>query len=79
MVNAQEWLDREYPKEIRSRVYQIYLNEPSLEGKLDLKDFTNTKEYGVKVCISLSVDETKLTFKNKPKEAEIIKLIDAQE
>lgn len=70
MVKAQEWLDREYSKENRSEVKEIYLNKPSLEGGLDLGDFTY---YGsVRVYIFLSVDETKLTFKNKPKYTTII-------
>ncbi|CAG8750744.1 6388_t:CDS:2, partial [Racocetra fulgida] len=29
-----------YPKEKRSKIAEIYLNEPSLEGELDLEDFT---------------------------------------
>jgi hypothetical protein len=33
-------LDKNYPKEKRSEVKEIYLNEPSLEGELDLGDFT---------------------------------------
>ena len=40
MTNAQEWLDKNYPKNRRNEVYEIYLNEPSLEGELDLEDFT---------------------------------------
>jgi hypothetical protein len=32
-------LDREYPKEKRSEAEEIHLNEPSLEGELDLGDF----------------------------------------
>ncbi|CAI2184688.1 6048_t:CDS:2 [Funneliformis geosporum] len=39
--------------------------------ELDLGDFTY--EYGVKVYIYPQVDKTKLTFKNLPKDAKIIK------
>ncbi|CAG8539938.1 17038_t:CDS:2 [Racocetra persica] len=31
-VRAQEWLDRKYPKENRSEVEKIYLNEPKQQG-----------------------------------------------
>ncbi|KLL04384.1 MAG: HET domain protein [Mycoplasmataceae bacterium RV_VA103A] len=83
MVNAQEWLDKNYPKnncpkKERSEIYEIYLNEPSLSGELDLGDFTITWTQ-LKVYISLEVDETKLEIKNLPKKAEIIKLVNAQE
>jgi hypothetical protein len=38
MVNAREWLDQNYPKEIRNSVSEIYLKK-RLEGPLDLGDF----------------------------------------
>jgi len=38
-VNAQKWLDENYPKEKRSEMTEIYLNELGLIGELDLKDF----------------------------------------
>jgi len=41
MVNAQQWLDANYPKESREKITAIYLNEANLEGELDLSDFTN--------------------------------------
>ncbi|CAG8539774.1 137_t:CDS:10, partial [Ambispora leptoticha] len=67
-----------YPKKERSKVEKIYLTEPSLEGELDLGDFTyEFFSSGVKVYISPQLDETKLIFKNKPKGAEII-FLDAQ-
>jgi len=40
MVNAQEWLEKNYPKEKRTEIREIYLNEPILEGELDLVEFT---------------------------------------
>jgi hypothetical protein len=33
-------LDQNYPKENRSEVKEIHLNESSLEGEIDLGDFT---------------------------------------
>jgi len=41
MVNAQQWLDANYPKESREKIEEIHLNEANLEGELDLSDFTN--------------------------------------
>ncbi len=41
MVNAQEWLDRNYPKENRNEVREVYILEFNLEGELDLSDFKN--------------------------------------
>jgi len=76
MVNAQEWLDKEYPKGERAEIQKIYLNEPTLEGELDLGDFINKDD--IKVYISASVDEAKLIFKNSPGKSKIIKLIQAQ-
>lgn len=76
-MKNQDWLDQKYPdKERRKWIGEIYLNEPSLSGELDLSDFIN--EYGVKIYISLAVDETKLILKNLPESAKIIKLINAQ-
>ncbi|KLL04558.1 MAG: hypothetical protein MRERV_18c015 [Mycoplasmataceae bacterium RV_VA103A] len=72
---SQGWLDKNYPKEERSKVKEIYLDEPNLEGELGLGDFTYKE--GIKVLISLTVDETKLVFKNLPKKAEV-NLINAQ-
>ena len=37
MVNAQEWLDREYPKEERSKVEELVITGKGLEGELELK------------------------------------------
>jgi len=81
MVKAQEWLDANYPKEKRGEVKELYLNESSLIGVIDLEKFTYndfTYRHGVKVYISVCVDETKLDIKNQPEKAEIIKLVNAQ-
>jgi len=76
MVKVQEWLDQNYPKENRSEVKEIHLNESSLEGEIDLGDFTyewwGLAGQGLKVFISPQVNETKLTFKNKPEGTWII-------
>jgi len=55
-------LDRNFPKEERSKVEEIYINE-QLEGKLDLVDFTYS--YDVEIYISHYVDESKFEIKNK--------------
>jgi len=44
MVNAQKWLDANYPKEIRSEIKNLYIREKELEGLLDLSDFVNLEE-----------------------------------
>lgn len=74
-----------YPKEIRGEVKEIYLNEPDLEGELNLGDFTHEysdyrgKKCGVKISISPDLDESKLVFQNKPASAEIFKCVSSQE
>ncbi|CAI2161627.1 15279_t:CDS:2 [Funneliformis geosporum] len=62
--------DKNYPQEQRSKVEEIYLNESSLEGELDLGDFTY--KYGIKIYISSKVDEAKLVLRNLLKNAKII-------
>ncbi|MCE8163174.1 MAG: protein kinase [Candidatus Moeniiplasma glomeromycotorum] len=73
---AQEWLDKMYPKEERRWVEEIYLSETSLEGELDLGNFTYE---WLKVYISSYLDENKLEIKGKNKWIEITKLVQAQE
>jgi len=70
MVNAQKWLEENYPNEGRKKVKEIYLAEPNLKGEMDLSDFTH--EDGVKVYISSQVDETNLVLKNQGENVEII-------
>src|SRR4051794_19100893 len=69
----------------RSEVAEIYLNEPSLEGELDLRDFRYYEDSylgaeSIRVYLSPQVDETKLTFKNLPEKFKVskISLINAQ-
>jgi len=71
-------LDKNYPREQRNKVKEIYLNKPGLEGELDLEDFVHSL-YDIKIYISTCVDETKITIKNLPPYAEIIKCVNAQE
>lgn len=40
-VNAQEWLDKNYPKKKRKKVKEIKASNQRLEGNLDLSDFVN--------------------------------------
>src|SRR5688500_12065095 len=44
MVNAQEWLDREYPKEKRGNVIKLDIESKDLKGELDLRDFFNLRK-----------------------------------
>jgi hypothetical protein len=44
MVNAQEWLDKEYPKKERSKITKLDINSKRLQGYLNLNDFVNLKE-----------------------------------
>lgn len=41
MVNAQQWLNANYPKEERKEVRELNINRKELEGELDLSDFAN--------------------------------------
>jgi len=45
MVNAQEWLDKEYPKEQRKEVERLIVNNQNLEGSLKLENFTNLETF----------------------------------
>lgn len=44
MVNAQQWLSRNYPKNNRQQIKKIDLSNQNLEGHLALKDFSNLEE-----------------------------------
>lgn len=44
MVNAQGWLDQNYPKEQRSFVFHLPIQQRNLEGLLDLSDFVNLED-----------------------------------
>lgn len=44
MVNAQEWLDKEYPLEKRTTITELNVNGKELEGKLKLTDFFKLKK-----------------------------------
>jgi len=41
MVNAQEWLDQNYPKETRNQITELDMSNKNLEGTLNLTDFTH--------------------------------------
>src|SRR5437773_2424484 len=38
---VQEWLDKNYPKEVRSLIKNLYIRGKHLEGNLSLNDFIN--------------------------------------
>src|SRR3954471_16823974 len=41
MVNAQEYLNENYPKEERGGITRLAISKKGLEGDLDLRDFVN--------------------------------------
>ena len=41
MVQAQEWLDENYPKEERSKISELDISNKDLEGYLKLEGFVN--------------------------------------
>jgi hypothetical protein len=72
-------LDKYYPKECRESISEIYLNEPDLEGELNLEGFTYTDwRNGIKIYISHTIKAGKLKIKNPPKGSKIIKCVNAQ-
>lgn len=42
--NAQQWLDKNYPREIRKNIVFLFINDKNLKGYLDLKDFPNLEK-----------------------------------
>jgi DNA repair exonuclease SbcCD ATPase subunit len=44
MINAQEWLNENYPEKIREKTIILNLKLKDLEGALDLSDFVNLEE-----------------------------------
>ncbi|RHZ35216.1 hypothetical protein [endosymbiont GvMRE of Glomus versiforme] len=56
MVNTQEYLDQQCPKEIRGKISGLEINDKNLEGHLDLSEFVNLKK--------LNCSENKLTSIN---------------
>jgi hypothetical protein len=45
MVNAQEYLDKEYPLEERNKITDLNINDKKLEGKLKLDNFLELKKF----------------------------------
>ena len=52
MVNAQEWLNKNYPAEQRKHIKKLNLRGLNLEGNLDLSDFINLEELDCRINIS---------------------------
>ena len=44
LINAQGWLDDNYPKRIRTLIKELYIRKKNLEGELDLRDFVNLEK-----------------------------------
>lgn len=47
MVNAQTWLNTNYPREERWKIWKLDLSNKNLTGDLDLKDFRNLEEVNI--------------------------------
>ena len=45
MVNAQEWLDRNYPKDQRKKITNLDISKQNLYGSLKLDNFSNLEEF----------------------------------
>jgi len=45
MVNAQSWLDKNYPEEQRSEIKDLDVKNKSLTGSLNLTGFVNLKKF----------------------------------
>jgi len=62
MVNAQTWLDNNYPQEKRKGVKRLTIDRKKLEGHLDLSDFINLEELDCSEneLVSLTADYSKL-------------------
>jgi len=45
MVNAQEWLDQNYPDETRNQIKELDVSGKSLEGSLKLSGFTSLQKF----------------------------------
>jgi len=69
MVNAQQWLDANYPKENRSEIKELHINgfdgeyhkyeEEKLSGSLDLSDFVNLEKLDCSGNLLTNLDLTK--------------------
>lgn len=44
MINAQEYIDNNFPKQERLNIIDLEINQKNLEGHLDLRDFVNLKK-----------------------------------
>ncbi|MCE8162852.1 MAG: hypothetical protein I3273_01200 [Candidatus Moeniiplasma glomeromycotorum] len=74
MVNAQEWLDQNYPRKNEKQYNWIYVNE-QLEGELDLVGYSIL--WGV--LISYKVDKNKFKTKNGKENVKTVQLKNARE
>lgn len=45
MVNAQEWLESNHPKETRKKITELDISYKSLESTIDLTDFVSLREF----------------------------------
>jgi len=59
-IDAQEYLNEYYPKEIRSSIRNLYLREKKLKDHLDLSDFENLERLD---CSTNNLTSLKLSKK----------------
>lgn len=45
MINAQEWLDENYPLERRKNIIELDIKNKNLDGYLKLEEFNNLKRF----------------------------------
>jgi len=61
MVNAQQWLDQNYPKNTRKNVKELDISNKNLEGELDLEDFVDLIDLD---CSNNKITEIKFSTSN---------------
>ena|SRR5689334_4960663 len=67
MVNAQEYLNNNYPKEIRKNLKSLEVSGKDLEGNLNLEDFINLERldcYGNRITSLDLTNNKNLTYLN---------------
>ncbi|WP_172575259.1 leucine-rich repeat domain-containing protein [endosymbiont GvMRE of Glomus versiforme] len=60
VIQAQNWLNQNYPKEIGNQIKNLYIREKELEGHLDLRGFTNLEKLDCSYNQITSLDLTGL-------------------
>jgi hypothetical protein len=75
MVNVQEWLDKNYPKNTRNKIVELDISKKDLVGSLNLSDFTNLKKlqcgsnklsklFGIRNIVYLDINDNLISDEN---------------